>query len=194
MLSWRLSQLLRCLQSVLNVTKETQDTLSDFVTWRKPMTKAANRALFWLLQANVENTLKDALQQLYFETQTHNGYEGLRLLQNSCAPPDTDERHTSYQRFKALQILEGESINQFNTRFNKAVLHVSGSGKRLSSRRKGKQYFRALRQHPSHILLAEINKLRDLYEQRVLQSLSAIQTKLQHFEEISGVAQTSMQN
>ena len=174
---------LELLQSVVNLTKETSKTLRSIVDWRSPKTPAANQALFWLLSANVDRSLRTSLSELYNETNAYDGIQALQLLRGICAAQDEDERHDAYEQFQSLKIEEGETIQHFNKRFNQTALLVFASGKRISTPRKTRQYFRALELHPSSHMIVEIQGWKRKYERGKNVSLAYLQLILQRREE-----------
>jgi hypothetical protein len=171
------------LRSVLNITKETSKMLQDTVNWVAPHTTSANNALFWLLEANVDRSLGIALSELHQELSEYDGLAALINLQGICAARDADERHDAITRFQSSTIEEGESIQHFNSRFNRLASHVLAAGKSLSSSAKLRQYFRALQQHPSSHMVIELQVWKQTFERRDPISLSQLQLAIQRKEE-----------
>jgi len=171
------------LQNVTNMTRETSKCLRDMGSWRSPRTKSASQAVFWLLSAYVDRTLRTSLNELYKEINTHDGMQALQLLQGLCAPQDEDERHNSFSRFQSITIEEGETIQQFNARFNRLASLVFASGKTLSSAKKLRQYFRALQLHPSSHIMLEVERWKRKYEEGSSVSLAYVQLLIQRHEE-----------
>jgi len=170
-------------QSVTNMTRETSKCLCNVGLWRAPRSKSASQALFWLLSAYVDRTLRTSLNELYKEISTHNGMQTLQLLQGLCAPQDEDERHNSFARFQSITIEEGETIQQFNTRFNRLASLVFASGKTLSGPKKLRQYFRALQLHPSSHIMLEVERWKQKYEEGSPVSLAYVQLVIQRHED-----------
>jgi hypothetical protein len=171
------------LKSVLNITKETSMMLKDTVHWVSPQSDAANNALFWLLEANVDRSLATSLSELRQELNDYDGLAALNNLQGICAARDADERHSALTRFQSSTIEEGESIQHFNSRFNKLALHVLAAGKSLSSSAKLRQYFRALQHHPSSHMVIELQIWKQTFERGEPISLSQLQLAIQRKEE-----------
>ena len=171
------------LQNVTNMTRETSKCLRNMGSWQTPRSKSASQALFWLLSAYVDRSLCTSLNELYKEINAHDGMQALQLLQGLCAPQGEDERHNSFTRFQSITIEEGETIQQFNTRFNCLASLVFASGKTLSLPKKLRQYFRALQLHPSSHIMLEVEQWKRKYEEGSPVSLAYVQLLIQRHEE-----------
>ena len=165
------------------MTRETSKTLRNLDAWKEPKTPNASSALFWLLSAYVDRPMRTALTNLFNEIGEHDGMQALQLLQGMCAPQDETERHNASTLFQSISIEEGETIQHFNTRFNRLASLVRASGKKLSSPKKLRQYFRALQLHPSSHILLEVQKWARKYEEGESISLAYVQLVVQRHEE-----------
>jgi hypothetical protein len=166
------------LRSILNITKETSKIMFDTVQWYPPRTRAANQALFWLLEAKTDHFLQTSLAELRSKLQESDGFAALQYLQNTCAARDEVEVHNALRVFQSLTIGEGECIQFFNLQFNKSASFVLAAGHNLTSTEKLIQYFRALRSHPSLL-----EQYKQAFKQRHPVSLSNLQYVIQRKEE-----------
>ena len=172
------------LSSVLNISRETNKMLRNAVDWRPPKSVHANNALFWLLEAYVDKHLSASLSELRDEIGDFDGLAGLYLLQGICAAQDEDEKHNAVTHFQSVSIEEGESIQHFNSRFNRLVTLVVAAGKSLRLTSKLRQYFRALQNHPATQILLEVDTWKQRFDARQRVTLSEVQLSLQRKEEL----------
>ena len=173
---------------VLSNVKETQNCLADKINPSPIKSNNANKALFRMLCAKVDNDLNAQLQDLRMQNQKEDGFAALMLLRQLFADTtDLDYQRDTLNTFNSVELQPGESIYRFNRRFKRLYRYVVSSGQQVSEKDRLHMYLRALRQHKDPTILYEVKaKLKDFQHGRPMLLYEVQQDLLQEEERNTG--------
>ena len=182
------------IQRITMLTPEIARTFRDLGKIRRPRTTEANKALYHLILAKVDNQIAVALQAYMKEKGCEDGRAAFYYVRSICAPQDAESRHQASTKFYQTRIIDNESLQRFNARFNNLTKIVQASGTHIDQKEVIGQYLRAIQVINNQILQVKIQLYRLQIMQGVQVSLTTIQSGLQREEENTNAANDSNQN
>ena len=113
------AQFKRKFNDVLQLTRETEKflRLDDKGELRGTTTRWANKAVYSLLKAYSSTDIANLLSQL----PDQKGTTAYKVIERRLCPTDPQAQRQSYTTLVSLQIDPGETVKNFNKKFNRAV-------------------------------------------------------------------------